>query len=127
MKSNPNHTLFLNLKLDKVTMLIVYVDDMIITREDEEEISRLQKELATRFEMKSLGGLKYFLEIEVARSRQGIFLSLRKYVLDLLIGVGMLKCKLVDIPIVQNHIIGEYSNQAPTDKRRYQRILGKII
>ena len=56
-------------------MLIVYVDDMIITGNDEEETTRMQKELATEFEMKNLGGLKYFLGIEVVRSKQGIFLS----------------------------------------------------
>ena len=50
-----------------MTTLIVYVDDMIITRDDAEEISRLQEQLSTEFEMKNLGGLKYFLGIDVAR------------------------------------------------------------
>jgi hypothetical protein len=107
-QSNSDHTLFIKHRLSKVTVLIVYVDDMIITGDDEEEIPRLQKELATEFEMKNLGGLKYFLGIEVARSNQGIFLSQRKYVLDVLIEVGMLDCKPVDTPIVQNHRLGEY-------------------
>ena len=47
---------------------------MIIIGDDAEEISRLQEQLLTEFEM-NLGELKYFLGIEVARSRQGIFLS----------------------------------------------------
>jgi len=83
-QSHSDHTLFLKHRNKKVTALITYVDDMIITGDDKEEISRLQKHLATEFEMKNLGGLKYFLGIEVARSEQGIFLSQRKYVLDLL-------------------------------------------
>jgi len=126
-QSNSDHTLFIKHRLSKVTVLIVYVDDMIITGDDEEEIPRLQKELATEFEMKNLGGLKYFLGIEVARSNQGIFLSQRKYVLDVLIKVGMLDCKPVDTPIVQNHRLGEYPDQTPTDKRIYQRLVGKLI
>ena len=77
--------------------------------------------------MKNLGGLKYFMGIEVARSKQGIFLSQRKYVLDILTEVGMLECKPMDTPIVQNHILEEYSDQAPTDKRRYQRLVGKLM
>ena len=77
--------------------------------------------------MKNLGGLKYFLGIEVAKSRQGIFLSRRKYVLDVLTEIGMLECKPVDTLIVQNHELGEYSNQAPTDKGRYRRLVGKLI
>ena len=48
--------------------------------------------------MKNLGGLKYFLGIEVVRSKQGIFLSQRKYVLDILTEVGILECKQVDTP-----------------------------
>ena len=57
-QSNSDHTLFLKHRQGKVTTLIVYVDDMIIMRDEVEEISRLQEHLATEFEMKSLGGLK---------------------------------------------------------------------
>ncbi|KAK8951274.1 hypothetical protein KSP39_PZI003194 [Platanthera zijinensis] len=110
-QSNSDHTLFLKHRQGKITALIVYVDDMIITGDDTDEILRLQKQLSTEFEMKNLGGLKYFLGIEVARSRKGIFLSQRKYVLDLLTEVGLLECKPVDTPIVQNHRLGEYSDQ----------------
>ena len=88
-------------------MLIVYVDDMIITGNDEEEITRLHKELATEFEMKNLGGLKYFMGIEVAKSKQGIFIFQRKYVLDILTEVIMLECKPMDTSIVQNHRLKE--------------------
>lgn len=79
-----------------MSVLIIYVDDMIIIGDDIEEISKLQKHLATEFEMKNLEGLKYFLRIEVVRSKQGIFLSHRKYVLDLFAKVGMLDCKPAD-------------------------------
>ena len=81
---NSNHTLFLKCRMGKLTALIIYVDDMIVTGDDKEEISRLTDYLATKFEMKDLGGLKYFLGIEVTQSKQSIFLSQRKYVLDLL-------------------------------------------
>lgn len=74
-QSNADHTLFLNLRRGMVTTLIIYVDDMIITGDDKEEITKLQRCLATEFEMKNLGGLKYFLGIEVTRSSKVIFLS----------------------------------------------------
>ncbi|XP_022850776.1 uncharacterized protein LOC111372627 [Olea europaea var. sylvestris] len=111
----------------KVTALIVYVDDMIITGDDKEGISRIQKQLASEFKIKNLGGLKYFLGIEVVRSRQGICLSQRKYVLDLLAEVGMLECKLADTPITQNLKLSECSDQVPMNKGRYQKLVGKLI
>ena len=46
-----------------------------MTGDDQEEIDSLQRHLALEFEMKQLGDLKYFLGIEVARSKNGIFLS----------------------------------------------------
>ena len=67
--------MFLKNQNRKITALIIYVDDMIITGNDDEEIIDLQKHLANEFEMKNLEGLKYFLGIKVARSKQGIFLS----------------------------------------------------
>ena len=92
-QSNSDHTFFLKHQQGKVTALIVYVDDMIIIRNDPEEISRLQEQLTTEFEMKNLGGLKYFLGIKVDRSKQGIFLSQQKYIIDLLSEVGLVECK----------------------------------
>ena len=126
-QSNFDHTLFLKHRQGKLTALIVYVDDMIIIGDDSEEITRLQEQLASEFEMKNLGGLKYFLGIEVARSKRGIFLSQRKYILDLLTKVGLLNCKPTETPIIPNHKLGEYPNQVPTDKGRYQRLVGKLI
>ncbi|KAB2617029.1 hypothetical protein D8674_012898 [Pyrus ussuriensis x Pyrus communis] len=79
--------------------------------------------LSSEFEMKDLGGLKYFLEIEVARSRDGIYLCQRKYVLDLLSETGMLTCKPAETPIVQNHHLAIYQDQIPTNKERYQRLI----
>ncbi|CAL8077146.1 unnamed protein product [Prunus armeniaca] len=71
---------------------------------------------------KNLGGLKYLLGIEVARSQQDIFLSQMKYVLDLLTDTRMLYCKPIDTHIVHNLHIGEYPDQVPTNKEIYQRL-----
>lgn len=76
-----------------VTLFIIYVDDMVVTGDDTEEMKRLQEYLSSEFEMKDLGGFKYFLGIEVVHSRDGIYLSHRKYVLDLLSKTRMLACK----------------------------------
>ena len=56
-------------------MLIVYVDDMIITGNDVEEIEQLKQRLSADFDIRSLGTLSYFIGIEVAHSKKCIFLS----------------------------------------------------
>nr|GEV57694.1 putative reverse transcriptase, RNA-dependent DNA polymerase [Tanacetum cinerariifolium] len=89
-QSNSDHTLFLSHRGDRVTCLIIYVDDIIITGNDESEIKKLKEGLCTEFEMKDLGNLRYFLGIEVMRSQQGIFICQKKYILDLLAEIGMI-------------------------------------
>ena len=75
----------------------------MVTKNDSSEIFSLQKYLATEFELKDLGQLKYFLGIEVARSIHSVSLCQRKHVLDLLTETGMLDCKPVETPIEMNH------------------------
>lgn len=91
-QSNSDHTLFLKHRLGKVTILIVYVDIMILIVNDIEDMSKLQKQLSTKFNIKDLKGLKYFLGIEVARSKQGIFFSERKYILDFFV-----RCEIIGL------------------------------
>ncbi|KAK3009342.1 hypothetical protein RJ639_013424 [Escallonia herrerae] len=110
-----------------VMALIVYVDDIIVTRSDSDEKEALRKYLVKEFEIKDLGKLKYFLGIEVARSKEGIFVSQQKYVLDLLEETGKLGCRPSDTPIEPNHRLAEFMEGEPTDKGMYQRLVGKLI
>ncbi|KAI5356446.1 hypothetical protein L3X38_009341 [Prunus dulcis] len=77
--------------------------------------------------MKDLGALKYFLGIEVSRSKNGIFLSQRKYVMDQLTEIGMLGCKPTDTPIEMNHKLCEDMDRLPINKEQYQHIVGMLI
>ena len=86
-----------------IAILAVYVDDIVITGDDVEEIKKLKERLGKAFEVKDLGPLRYFLGIEIARSSKEIILSQRKYVLDLLAEIGMLGCRSCGSPIDRNH------------------------
>nr|XP_051217850.1 uncharacterized mitochondrial protein AtMg00810-like [Lolium perenne] len=94
--------------------------------DDDEEISRLKKALACSFEVKDLGYLHYFLGIEVVYGAQGIYLSQRKYVLDLLAETEMLECRPAPTPVEQNLRILADSGES-VDKGRYQRLVGRLI
>ncbi|KAH9752394.1 retrovirus-related pol polyprotein from transposon RE1 [Citrus sinensis] len=126
-QSNSDHTLFIKKRQGKITALIVYVDDMVVTGNDEEETEALQKYLSREFEMNDLGALKYFLGIEVSRSKGEIFLSQRKYALDLLYETGMTACQPIDTPIEEGLKFCITSDQVPVDKGRYQRLIGRLM
>lgn len=123
--SNSSHTLFLKKHERKTTCLIVYVDDMIITTDDVDEIKSLKENLFKEFEMKDLGDLKYFLGIEVLRSPRGIFLRQKKYILDILAETGLLECK--QTPIMLNHGLRIKEGAELADREWYQRLVEKLI
>ena len=108
----------------RMTILIVYVDDIILTRDNIGEVERL-KVLATKFEVKDLGQIRYFLGMEVARSRKEISISQRKYVLDLLTETGMLGCKPSNTPIKARK--RTKSDGKLVDRERYQQLVGRLI
>ena len=84
-QSQGDHTFFIKQSVaGRVTVVLVYVDDIIVTGNDEREKHDVKQRLAKEFEIKELGKLKYFLGIEVAYSTQGIFISQQKYATDLL-------------------------------------------
>ena len=126
-QSNSVHTKFLKRNNELITCLIIYVDDMIITGNDKEEIHMLKKQLFLEFEMKDLGRLTYFLGIEALRSQKGIFIGQRKYILDLLAETGMLDCKLADTPIIIHHGLQMIEGEKLADRKQYQRMVGKLI
>ncbi|KAH9753027.1 protein kinase domain-containing protein [Citrus sinensis] len=128
LQSQADHTMFFKHFTDgSVVILIVYVDDIILTGSNVIEMENLKKVLAREFEMKDLGPLRYFLGMEIARSSKGIFVSQRKYTLDLLKETGMLGCKPGDTPIDPYHKLGYAIEGKSVDRESYQRLVGKLI
>ena len=74
------------------------MDDIVITESDFKGILSLKSFLHSQFHTKDLGMLKYFLGVEVMRSKQRILLSQRKYVLDMLSKTGKLGAKPCSTP-----------------------------
>ena len=74
-QSRGDHTIFIKHLGEKVTTLLVYVNDIVVIGNNEEEQHLLKENLAKEFKIMDLGMLKYFLGIEVAYSKARIFLS----------------------------------------------------
>ena len=95
-------TLFLR-RTDKCTiLLLLYVDDMIITRDDLNDIQELKDFLSQQFEMKVLGHLSYFLGLEITHFIDGLYITQAKYTSKLLSRVRLTDGKTVDTPVEFN-------------------------
>ncbi|KAK9705144.1 hypothetical protein RND81_07G036200 [Saponaria officinalis] len=106
-------SLFVKLRDMRLTVVLVYVDDLIITGDDEREIHQIWSNLSVRFQMKELGELKHFLGLEIDRTKDVIFLCQQKYAHDVLENFGLLDCKPVSTPT--------------EDVTMYRQLVGSLI
>ncbi len=110
-----------------IVVIVIYVDDLIITRDSDENIFDLKKLLKQKFEMKDLGELRYFLGIEVIQSPKGIWLLQRQYALNKLSGYGMTGCKPISTPLEQNVKLSADEGNLVEDTTMYICIVGSLI
>jgi len=110
-KCSADSSMFIKHTNDSTTIVLVYVDDIIITGNDNAEINNIKRKLKENFDIKDLGKLKYILGIEIAHSDKGLFLSQRKYTLDLLKKTGKLGIKPANTPMDINNKLGPDSGE----------------
>ena len=121
-----NSVFYRNSSSGIIILLVVYVDDIVITGSNSKGISSFKYFLQSQFHTKDLGMLRYFLGIEVMRSKHEIFLSQRKYVLDLLFETGKLGVKpCSSLMVLGVHLTRE--GKTFEDPERYKRLVGKLI
>ncbi|GKA11892.1 ribonuclease H-like domain-containing protein [Tanacetum coccineum] len=110
--------------------LLVYVDDIVITGSDIDGINEYKLFLSTKFLIKDLGSLKYFLGIEIIENDLGLCMTQRKYCMELLHKYGLLAARPVDIPLPENTILS--CDETENDKYHfdfttYQKLVRKLI
>ena len=70
---------------------------------------------------------KYFHGMEFPRSRKGMFVSQRKYVLNLLKEIGLIGCKAAETPIESNMKLQPIKVEEVIDRDSFQRLVGRLI
>ena len=124
-KSKSYHSIFYKNSSSGIILLVVYVDNIVINGSDSKSISSLKSFLQSQFHIKDLGMLRYFWGIEVIQRKHGIFLSQRKYVLDLLSKTEKLRVKPCNFPMAPGvHLTREC--ETFEDPERYKRLVGKL-
>ncbi|KAJ0675133.1 putative RNA-directed DNA polymerase [Helianthus annuus] len=125
-----DHSMYILSAKSVFVVLLVYVDDIIVTGNSDVEIVKIKKQLSDSFQIKDLGVLKYFLGIEVMYVDDGVCLNQRKYCLELLSEFGYLGVKPVNTPIEQSHIIANklsLNQSVVKDVTNFQKLIGKLI
>jgi hypothetical protein len=125
--SNVDFSLYVKKTDHGIVVIVIYVDDLIITGNSDVDIFDLKKLLKQKFEMKDLGELRYFLDIEVIQSPKGIWLLQRQYALNKLSEYGMMGCKPILIPLEQNVKLSADEGDLVEDTTMHRRIVGSLI
>jgi transposase InsO family protein len=120
-------TLFVKKVGKSVVYLVVYVDDLLITGNNDDYIASIKKELKKVFDMTDLGLLHYYLGIEVTQNPNFIFISQKKYIGELLCRFGMQDCNPVSTPMEQNLKISSNEGNDFEDATKYRQLVGSLI
>ena len=115
IQSKSNYSLFTHTQGASFTVLLVYVDDILLIGNNPTCVQQLKKVLDDIFGLKDLGSLRYFLGLEVARTDAGISLNQRKYALEILEDTSFLGSKPVKFPMVQNLKLSKYEGKPLID------------
>ncbi|GJW72033.1 ribonuclease H-like domain-containing protein [Tanacetum coccineum] len=94
------------------------------------EMKKFKKFLSKKFKIKDLGELKYFMGIEVLRTKSGLCLNQRKYCLEMLHEHGLLACRPVMTPLPENCVLSHKESDGDKYLRNvtsYQKLIGKLI
>ncbi|GKV44231.1 hypothetical protein SLEP1_g51429 [Rubroshorea leprosula] len=119
--------LFICKTTQDMVLLLLYVDDMIITRDDVASVEELKQSLSQKFEMKDLGGLSYFLGLEVISSDDGYLLSQVKYASDLVSKTELNDSKSVSTPLEPNVKLTFMDGSPLFDPTRYWQLVGSLV
>lgn len=126
-QSYSDYSLFTFIKGGKSLRVLVYVDDLILVSNDLDMLAKFKIYLSDCFKMKDLGKAKYFLGIEMARGPMGMFLTQRKYALEIVAEAGLLGCKPVSTPMEQNHKLLGDKGPLYKDPEKFRRVVGRLV
>jgi hypothetical protein len=110
-----------------IVLLLVYVDDIVITGSDSMLLDKLNTHLSESFHMKDLGSLTYFLGLEVHRGPSGISLNQHKYASDLVATAGLQEALSVDTPMELNVKLCKEEGDLLDDPSLYRKLVGSLV
>jgi hypothetical protein len=124
VQSPSDHCVYTKTKNDDMTVVLVWVDDIIIGAKTDEKIKETKLMLQSKFKMKDLGRLSYFLGIEFQQGPDFVKMNQRKYIQKILEKFEMTECKPRTTPSEQKW---DDERKEPVDPRKYRELVGSLI
>jgi len=124
--SENDHSLFFKSQHDSVVFLAIYVDDILLIGNDEQEITSLKAFLDATFKIKDLGPAYFFLGIEVLQTHRGLLLTQRKFTMELLQEYDCLLSTPVICPLDYSSKLSLDEGPLLSDPTAYRRLVGKL-
>lgn len=124
--SKNDYSLFLRKSGDKTVMVVVYVDDILVTGDDVSQIVSLKTFLDEEFKIKDLGQLSFFLGLEFQKTDKGMVIHQQKYIKELLDLYSIHSSKTVTMPLPQKpQLLSNMPDPLP-DASIYRQLIGKL-
>ena len=119
-------SLFYSHKHGQMLLLLVYVDDILITGDSQVDVQQVIEALHTQFALKPLGYVHYFLGFEVLRTPLGLHLSQTKYAADLLHRTNMAVAKPCSTPMSLSNNLSLSDNEPFSQPSMYRSTIGAL-
>lgn len=129
IRTNADPCIYFDRKDDLLTVLAIYVDDIIIASKNRDRIIEIKSSLMSSFEMKDLGKIKRCLGIEFVKTENGIAMSQSHYVQEILERFGMENAKPVATPCDPSVKLTRSTNatEASMGRYPYQELIGSLM
>jgi hypothetical protein len=111
---------------NSVILLVLYVDDILISGSFASAIDLVKDILHDKFSMKEMGPLHFFLGIEISQDASSIKLSQAKYVRDLLDRFHMTKCNSAPTPFLSGIRLEDGGDTPLVHNTLYRQLVGSL-
>ena len=124
-KSDPN--VYLQQIGIVLQVIVLYVDDLLITGSGNTSIGSIKASLHSEFAMTDLGLLRQFLGLEIEQYERGIMLSQPKYASNLLNKFNMVYCNISKFPFLSGIKLCEFGNSPLVDCTLYRKLVSSFL
>jgi hypothetical protein len=125
-KNDPNLYFYTNSQ-GQYTIVLLYVDDLLVTGDNDSMIKTIQQALLENFEMTDLGEAKQYLGVEFEYHSSGIYIHQRAYILNLLKRFNMETCKPSPLSMDPGCQLSKTMETKPVDLQFYRSLVGSLI